>query len=85
MVLRAVDLIQLPTRDKTTEYMRYSLRLKPFWGLSSPEILPFESYRDTFTIPNSNPIVRLFVTMFNVDSQSITASDGECVDCTTSD
>jgi len=57
MSLRALELIRLPTRDKTTDYMRYSLRLKPFWGLSSPEIPPFEAYTNLYTIPNDTRIV----------------------------
>ena len=57
MVLTALDLLRLPTRDKTKEYMRYSLRLKPFWGLSSPEILSFELYQQMFLVPNEAPIV----------------------------
>jgi hypothetical protein len=60
MVLQALDLVTLPTRDKTQDYMRYTLRLKPFWGLSSPEILPFESFQDLFSIPQSIPIVQIF-------------------------
>jgi hypothetical protein len=63
MVLRALELIKLPAKDKTTDYMRYSRRLKPFWGLSSPEILPFETYQNTFIIPNSTPIVRFSLIM----------------------
>ena len=63
MVLQALELIKLPARDKTTDYMRYSLRLKPFWGLSSPEILPFETYQYTFIIPNSAPIVGFSIIM----------------------
>jgi|SRR5271170_4420702 hypothetical protein len=57
MVLRAMELIRLPTRDKTTDYMRYTLRLKPFWGISSPEILPFEGYTSMFTMPKDTGIV----------------------------
>jgi len=53
-----MDLIGLPTRDKTNDYMRYTLRLKPFWGLSSPEIVPFEAYRETFDLPKSIPLVK---------------------------
>lgn len=80
-----MDLIRLPTRDKTTDYMRYSLRLKPFWGLSSPEILPFESYHDTFSISNSPPIVLLSPTMLILDDQNSRTSDGDCSCCTTND
>ena len=57
MVLRAMALLRLPKRDKTSDYMRYALRLKPFWGLSSPEILPFEGYTSMYTIPKDTRIV----------------------------
>jgi len=50
-VLKTMDLLQLPKRDKTNEYMRYSLRLKPFWGLSAPAVVPFEAYEETYFIP----------------------------------
>jgi len=53
LVLRAMNLIRLPTRDKTNDYMRYALRLKPFWGLSSPEILPFESFQELYSPPQT--------------------------------
>jgi len=56
LVLRALNLIHLPTRDKTSDYMRYTLRLKPFWGLSSPEILPFESFQELFSPPTSGEV-----------------------------
>ena len=58
MVLSALELLRRPTRDKTNEYMRYTLRLKPFWGLSSPEILPFESFQQMFTIRPQKSFVR---------------------------
>ena len=57
MVLETLGLIQLPARDKTTEYMRYTQRLKPFWGLSSPEVLPFDKFKEMATIPKSRTIV----------------------------
>jgi len=51
VVLRALDLLHLPTRDKTNDYMRYSLRLKPFWGLTAPTVLPFETYQESYFVP----------------------------------
>jgi hypothetical protein len=57
MVLDALDLLQAPTRDKTTEYMRYGQRLKSFWSLSSPEVLPYEQFKEMVTIPRITSIV----------------------------
>lgn len=57
MVLRALGLIKLPTNDKTSDYMRYTLRLKPFWGLSSPEILPFDTFQEMFSLPSGSTVV----------------------------
>jgi hypothetical protein len=45
-----MGLTKVPTRDKAIEYMRYTLRLKPFWGLSSPEILAFETFQEAFSV-----------------------------------
>jgi len=85
MVLRAMGLIRLPTRDKTTDYMRYTLRLKPFWGISSPEILPFEGYTSMFTIPKDTRIVFPLCDVVNLDGSCFTASVGKCWHCTASD
>jgi hypothetical protein len=85
MVLQAMELIRLPTKDKTTDYMRYALRLKPFWGLSSPEILPFEGYTSMFTIPRDTRYVMPLHDDVDVDDSDVTASIGECECCTTSD
>jgi hypothetical protein len=54
-VLKATGLTKVPTRDKTNEYMRYTLRLKPFWGLSSPEILAFETFQEAFSVGDTVP------------------------------
>ena len=56
-MLKAIGLIRAPTRDKTSEYMRYTLRLKPFWGLSSPEMLAFETFEEAFSIGDTIPEV----------------------------
>jgi hypothetical protein len=48
-------LTKVPTRDKTSEYMRYTLRLKPFWGLSSPEMLAFETFQEAFSVGDTIP------------------------------
>lgn len=86
MVLRAMELIRLPTRDKTTDYMRYTLRLKPFWGLSSPEILPFEGYKSMFTIPKDTRIVTSFLCyVTDIDDSGFRARFGNCWHCTASD
>jgi len=50
-VLKALDLLHLPKRDKTNDYMRYSLRLKPFWGLSAPAVMPFETFQESYFVP----------------------------------
>ena len=44
-------MLRVPMRDKTSEQMRYVTRLKPFWGLKSPEVVPFESFRDIVSLP----------------------------------
>jgi hypothetical protein len=85
MVLRAMELIRLPTRDKTTDYMRYTLRLKPFWGIQSPEILPFEGYTSMFTIPKDTRIVFPLYDVVNLDGSCFTARVGKCWHCTASD
>ena len=56
-MLKAIGLTRVPTRDKTSEYMRYTLRLKPFWGLSSPEILAFETFQKAFSVGDTIPEV----------------------------